>query len=140
MKQFFNRKKQVFLDLLCSISHKNVLWCFWYMQAPPDYLSKIFLQCSQYLIPSWLNMSFLQTALLLLTPVLGLTRISLEWLQISQPTNCNVFSLHHLPIVCNYIGHTLFLRHWEMVKAGFYNLSKHMRLDVPWYVYIFSTF
>ena len=28
----------------------------------------------------------------------------------------------------------------EMIKAGFYNLSKHARLDTPWYVYILKTF
>ena len=74
---------RLFLDILYLISYKyfkSFLWCFWYMQAPRDYLSKTFLQCSQDLIPSWLNMPFLQTALLLLTPVSGLTRTSLDWL------------------------------------------------------------
>ena len=28
---------------------------------------------------------------------------------------------------------------WKMMEAGFYYLSKNVRLDIPWYVYILNT-
>ena len=104
-------------------------------------LSKIILQYSQDLIPSWLNMPFLQKLLLLLTPVLGLTRTSLgsDSRFFNQQTTIYfliiIYQLHVTALAIPFLGGIR-----EIMKAGFYNLSKHARFDTLWYVYIFNTF
>ena len=101
------------------------------MQVPLDYLSKTFLQCSKDLIPSWLNMPFWQTALLLLTPALGLTR---NW---SDPRFSNQQTTMYFPFII-YQSYVTALaipffwgiqNWWRLVSTIFPNRQSLVHLD-----------